>query len=643
MTNSYPTANAGTDIKVLLPTTSTTLDGSASTESAGKALTYKWTQNYGPSVIQFSSSTIANPGISGLVEGIYSLKLTVTNTDARIDEDEVLVNVSSSANIAPTVAIISPENNSTYTQGKAVTISANANDFDGTITKVEFYHGATLIESDDTAPFSIVWNPAIGDYALTAKATDNGGATSTSQAVNVKIDPSMLCVTTSTQASEGSFTLGYIASFETVGSNVTMTFELLDDKAGVIAYAFKKSPFSETAMTNVGGKKFSFTLGGLTAGQTISYACKFAFGGGMAVTKYFDYVVGTSCGSPINDTQAPTAFSATKGVVGSASVELLLTATDNSGAVSYTIKYGTTTLTTTGTSAVQKSYIVSGLTPETAYNFSVEAKDAAGNAAANNPIVVSATTTKESVFAPAPTPSLLASNVISVFSDPYTNVATNFDMWYATAMTEITSGTDKIKLVNSTSANAAFGTPEITPNLNLVSSSMEKLHADIYPTVATTMSLGIVTSTGECKLPLTLIPGQWNSIDLLLTSLKANNPAIDLTKVKQVGFWLVNGNFYMDNLFFYKGNYETLSAVTDIRIETFVSLYPNPVQDKLRVSSEQIISQLIVRNLVGQAIQLVKVNNTETILDLSQLTAGNYLVSFKMADGRFTTRKIVKQ
>jgi hypothetical protein len=83
--------------------------------------------------------------------------------------------------------------------------------------------------------------------------------------------------------------------------------------------------------------------------------------------------------------------------------------------------------------------------------------------------------------------------------------------------------------------------------------------------------------------------------------------------------------------------------VTDIRIETFVSLYPNPVQDKLRVSSEQIISQLIVRNLVGQAIQLVKVNNTETILDLSQLTAGNYLVSFKMADGRFTTRKIVKQ
>jgi hypothetical protein len=196
--------------------------------------------------------------------------------------------------------------------------------------------------------------------------------------------------------------------------------------------------------------------------------------------------------------------------------------------------------------------------------------------------------------------------------------------------------------VNNTSANAAFGTPDITPLVNLVSTSMEKLHVDIYPTVATTMSLGVVTATGECKLPLTLIPGQWNSIDLSLTNLKANNATSDLSKVKQVGFWLVNGNFYMDNLLFYKGVYENNTAVSDIKFEPTIAIYPNPVQDKLRVNSEQIISQLVVRNLVGQAIQLVNVNNTETTLDLSQLTAGNYFVILKLSDGRSTTRKIVK-
>lgn len=92
------------------------------------------------------------------------------------------------------------------------------------------------------------------------------------------------------------------------------------------------------------------------------------------------------------DTEAPASFTATKGAVTSNSVELLLNATDNSGSVTYAVTYGSTTLTTTGTSGTQKSYVVTGLTPSTAYSFSVTAKDAANNAATNNPIVVNATT-----------------------------------------------------------------------------------------------------------------------------------------------------------------------------------------------------------------------------------------------------------
>ncbi|MDP2890026.1 MAG: hypothetical protein Q8P34_13815 [Bacteroidota bacterium] len=39
-------------------------------------------------------------------------------------------------------------------------------------------------------------------------------------------------------------------------------------------------------MTNIGGKKFTATISGQTARATIAYACKFAFSGGMSVTKY---------------------------------------------------------------------------------------------------------------------------------------------------------------------------------------------------------------------------------------------------------------------------------------------------------------------------------------------------------------------
>jgi hypothetical protein len=81
-----------------------------------------------------------------------------------------------------------------------------------------------------------------------------------------------------------------------VGTTVTITFELLDnDKPGLVAYLWKESPFAESQMTNVSGKIFSATLNGQVMGSTLSYACKFAYAGGMAVTKYCSYQVGKNC------------------------------------------------------------------------------------------------------------------------------------------------------------------------------------------------------------------------------------------------------------------------------------------------------------------------------------------------------------
>ncbi len=390
---SYPTAVAGSNIKVILPSTSTTIDGSASTESGGQALTYSWTQNYGPSVAQFSNPASANSAISGLVEGIYSLKLTVTNADLRTDSDELLILVTSTANALPAVSLITPANNATFTEGKPVSITANASDFDGTIQQVDFYQGTTLISTDTTAPYAATWNPVVGTYDLTAKAIDDTGGMSASQIVNVTIAPAMVCIETSKVAQQGSFSIGYKSTFETVGTTVFVTFELLDtDKADPIAYLWKQSPFGEAAMTNVAGKIFTATLTGQTMGSTINYACKFAFAGGLAVTKYVSYVVGANCGST-NDTQAPTNFTASIGAITGSSIELLLNATDNSGNVVYNVAYGTNSSSTSNASGVQKSFLITALSPNTNYTFTVSASDLIGNVAVNSPIVLNATTT----------------------------------------------------------------------------------------------------------------------------------------------------------------------------------------------------------------------------------------------------------
>ena len=393
LTTEYATANAGADLKVVLPASSAALNGSAVTSTGSKIFNYRWKQLYGPNVATISDSTVSKPTVSGLVQGMYGFRLTATTPDLKTATDEMQIMVTSSENVAPTVSLTAPANNATFTEGKAVTLSASASDFDGTISKVAFYEGTNLISESTTAPYTTTWNPAAGNYSLTAKATDNGGAVSTSVAANVTIAPSMICTTTSTTGTQGSFSTGYKCTYETVGTSVTITFELLDEKSGVVAYLWKETPFGETAMANVSGRIFSATISGQTPGATLSYACKFAYTGGMSVTKYMTYVVGTNCGGSANDTQAPTGFTATLGAVTANSVELLLNGTDNSGTVVYNVAYGSASASASSPSGTQKSLVISGLTASTAYSFSVTASDLSGNKAANNPIVIAATTT----------------------------------------------------------------------------------------------------------------------------------------------------------------------------------------------------------------------------------------------------------
>jgi endoglucanase len=129
---------------------------------------------------------------NNVAAGSYSITAKATDNSGAVTTSagvNIMVNTVVAGNVAPSVSITGPANNATFTAGANITISANATDSDGSISKVDFYQGTTLLGSSTSSPYSFGWNNvAVGTYSLTAKATDNIGAVSTSSAVSITVN-----------------------------------------------------------------------------------------------------------------------------------------------------------------------------------------------------------------------------------------------------------------------------------------------------------------------------------------------------------------------------------------------------------------------------------------------------------------------
>ncbi|MDB5257365.1 MAG: carbohydrate-binding protein, partial [Chitinophagaceae bacterium] len=148
--------------------------------------------------------------------GTYSITAKATdNAGAVTTSAAVSVTVTTGTtppNQAPTVSLTSPANNANVNAPASIAIAATAADADGTVSKVDFYNGTTLLGTDATSPYSYTWtNVAAGTYSITAKATDNSGATATSGVATVKVNTVVVsnpCSGIATYAENGGYVAG---------------------------------------------------------------------------------------------------------------------------------------------------------------------------------------------------------------------------------------------------------------------------------------------------------------------------------------------------------------------------------------------------------------------------------------------------
>jgi hypothetical protein len=240
--------------------------------------------------------------------------------------------------------------------------------------------------------------------------------------------------------------------------------------------------------------------------------------------------------------------------------------------------------------------------------------------------------------APVP-PAMDASDVISLYSDAYSDIATNFDQGWCGA-----SSVGEVMVAgNATMAYLNNDCQGIDFNAAIDASSFTHMHVDVYidetDFVGKVFNLKFVRAGGEAlevnfnsASSPSLVGGTWISIDV----------AVDLsafTDLKQFGITNNNkNNSWYDNLYFYKA--ATLGVSDNELLD--VSMYPNPASDRLNISASNTIKNASIFNILGKKVMSLEINKNSESIDVSSLASGIYLIKYQL-DNATGTAKFIKQ
>ena len=250
------------------------------------------------------------------------------------------------------------------------------------------------------------------------------------------------------------------------------------------------------------------------------------------------------------------------------------------------------------------------------------------------------------VAAPTP-PNRPAADVISLFSDAYTNIGVTewSTSWDEAAIADVTvagNATKKITYGNFLGVQLAAYTN---------ATSMTHFHMDYYINVGTDLTGKVLNPklsnhaamAGETNaLLLTNLPtvaGEWVSLDVPLSSFMAQGAGVPYSR-EAIYQFLIQSNIgivYVDNIYLHKNTLGTDKFET-----SSVKMYPNPVKNTLTIEANSEIQRVSVYNILGQEVLKASPKSNTATLQTNELQKGVYLVTTEI-DGKMSTSKVVKE
>jgi len=244
---------------------------------------------------------------------------------------------------------------------------------------------------------------------------------------------------------------------------------------------------------------------------------------------------------------------------------------------------------------------------------------------------------------PAPTPPNRNSfDVISLFSNAYSNIT--IDTWSApwdnSDYEDLQiAGNDTKKITFGNFIGVDFSGAGHHQDL----STMTRFHMDFYtenPNLIgkvfnTKISQwgGTAAEVSAAELNINdgtspaVISGSWVSIDVPMNIPPWSN---NITR-NDIAQFLITSNLdvvYVDNIYFYKGT--ALSA--DTFEKASFTIYPNPSNGIVNLSSDSIIENVKIYNTLGQIVVSETSTSNEVSLNVSGLTSGVYIVTAQVGN-----------